>query len=276
MPSVRRAGDDARPSVASVRTVRHGLRWRFASGTLALLLVESVGVAALSAVTAPAVLGVDCTGTAVPNNGREYSLAQNIDIGTPTIGIAATIEYTNPNVCTIPSGFAFSLAAASLAPTTTTGWVQPGWRKDQGDTESAWVCEFHNISGQNFIYQGPIGHWEHNYKMMYDSYDKLWDCFVDNTNVVSKGNLGFTSGDFVNAQGESNARYGQIGRVDPGRLLIHNVYFWRGGTWQSAAFEDYIHAECQWPGGVQQCYSDTHYGVDEDGTYDSNLRIWTW
>ena len=215
----------------------------------------------------------------MPYNGREYSLAQENDIGNPAIGITVTIEYANPNVCTTPSGTAFSLTAASLAPNrtiTTTGWVQPGWRKDQGATESSWVCEFHNTADQNFIYEGPIGHWEHNYSMKYDSFDKLWDCFVDSTNVVSKGNLGFTSGDFVNAQGESNARYGQIGRADPGRLLVHDVEFFRGSSWHAAAFDDYVHTECQRPGGVLHCYVDTHYGVDSDGYGNDNLQIWTW
>jgi hypothetical protein len=254
------------------------LRPRLGAGLLALVLVESVAVASLVAATAPAVLGVDCTGNAVPNNGREYALAQQPDIGNPAIGIQGTIQHTNPNVCTHPGGFAFSLAVVTLAPTTTaTGWVQPGWRKDEGDAEPSWVCEYHSTSDQNFIYQGPISNFEHIYKISYDSFDQLWDCFVDNVNVVSKGNIGFTSGDFVNSQGESNVRYGQIGRVDPGRLLIHNVNYLRGGSWKAAVFVDYVHTECQFIGTPNQvCFIDTHYGVDQDGNFDSNLRIWTW
>lgn len=214
--------------------------------------------------------GAQCTGAAIPNNGRAYALGQEDLPSGPADGVKGTISWGNPNVCTTPAGNAFSLEAVSLcnSGTACTGWVQPGWRKDQANSVPHLVCEFHNTGGQNFIMTAPITSAGHIYEMSYDPLDQLWDCYLDGVNKYSRGNLGFTSGNFVNGQGETNARYAEIGNVTPSYIQYSVMKFRRSVAYSGMDLTSFFAGECA-PG----CVATSRYGVLENAV--SSMRNWT-
>jgi len=189
--------------------------------------------------------------------------------------IRGDIEWTNPDVCTTPNNNAFSLAAVTLCTdgTDCDGWVQPGWRKNQGGSAD-WVCEFHKTSGspRNFIFQGPVSHYIHTYKMSVDGFGS-WSCFVDGVKKAEMSNLGFTEGTFINAQGETNARYAQIGRVDPLKLCFRNMQYHTDvpAQWNTSNLTNFQHWECI----AGTCTSLNDYGVNEPFG-DGSMGSWTW
>lgn len=220
--------------------------------------------------------GADCTGAAVPNDGRITTSGYRETVAAVD-AIKGDIEWTNPNVCTTPNNNAFSLAAVTLCTEATNclGWVQPGWRKNQGGSAD-WVCEFGKTNGNVFIFQGPVSHYIHTYKMSVDG-SGSWSCFVDGVKKAEVSNLGFTEGTYINAQGETNARFAQIGRVDPLKLYFRNMKYHTDvpAQWNTANLADFRHRECYWDGIWYECTTLANYGVNEPFG-DGSMGSWTW
>jgi hypothetical protein len=148
-------------------------------------------------------------------------------------GIKADIQWTSPNVCTVPEGNAFSLEGMTLCNLTSCDyWVQVGWWKQQGLTDPRFYCEFHS-PGRNVLQFRSLSSGAHNYKMQYDPLDSIWDCLLDDDGWFSNDQTGFSRGTFLIAQGETNATHGQIGRMAPANILFYNMKYRRrdNSTW---------------------------------------------
>jgi hypothetical protein len=220
----------------------------------------------------PVLAAVVCTGNAVPADGRLYAYGAVPSVGAASDGIKGTISWANPNVCTIPGGGAFSLEAMTLCSNLTCdGWVQVGWRKDQGESVPSLLCEWHTSAGVNFISEAPITTAGHIYQMLYDPVDHVWDCYEDGIGKFARGSLGFASGTAIVGQGETNARYAQIGTILPAKLTYAVMKFHRSGSWLPMDVESFVVGECDINGN---CIPDSHYGTDE-GSGPGNFRNWT-
>lgn len=231
--------------------------------TMAILLAWTLA-SADAASPSTAVAAVNCTGNAVPNNGRLYSAA-DVTLSDAAIGVKGLINWTNPDPCTTGDGNAFTLEAVTLCKTSSCdAWVQPGWRKNQGDTQPHMVCEFHDGSGatppRNHIYDFPLTTSSHTFQMLYDASHGEWTCYKDGTAKFTRTVYGMGNGTWVNGQGETNAEYAQIGKVWPNYLDIEYIKFYRGGVWNIA--------------NVQLSIVDSEYG----GAIPSTgwQRNWTW
>lgn len=198
--------------------VRRGVAIPAAAALLAASLVGSVRVEPATA---------HCPGTAIPNNGRDYSAGTRSIAGVATAkGIHAKIDWSNPNICTTPAGNAFSLQVVNICNTSSCGgWVQVGYRKDQGQAAPRFYCEYHNTNGTKTILYAPLvqGNWD--YRATYDSFDGVWDCILEGSGKFARGGLGFVSGTWLVAQGEVNATHGQIGLMAPGKTWYQGMQY---------------------------------------------------
>lgn len=93
-----------------------------------------------------------CPGTAIPNNGRDYAAGTQSIAGVAVAkGIRGNIGWVNPNICTRPDGLAFSLEVVNVCNTGACGgWVQVGWRENQGNAAPQFYCEFKPVGGRRF------------------------------------------------------------------------------------------------------------------------------
>jgi hypothetical protein len=88
----------------------------------------------------PQRVAANCPGT---SSGALYAGAHQF-LANAANGVKGDIQWTNPTVCTNPSGNAFSLEGITLCSSgTCPGWVQVGWVKRQSlDSSPKMYCEY--------------------------------------------------------------------------------------------------------------------------------------
>lgn len=61
----------------------------------------------------------------------------------------------------------------------------------------------------------------------------MWQCLLGTTIKWDRttSNMGFASGTYTVAQGETNARHATIGKMDPYRLRYTDIKYMNGSTW---------------------------------------------
>jgi len=160
------------------------------------------------------------------SGGRDYAAGKR-SIANSANGIKADIQYTLKPVCAIPAGNAFSAEAIYLCINSLCdGFVQVGWERSQSGTLRMY-CEFQPppATGTGFIFYFSVTAATHNYKMQYDPLDSVWDCFLDGAWKKDKGGLGFTTGTYLGAQGETNSTHTQLGRNSPSTLQYTTLQY---------------------------------------------------
>lgn len=203
--------------------------------------MAGVALAAGALLAFPSLALAHCPNVDAPG-GRAYSSARRQLSGTNARGIRAQIAWANPTTCTVPAGDAFSVEGINLCQTgACRAWVQVGWVKYQGWGEPHLYCEFQPYSpfipptgGVLWLQPTGLSHNTHTYKMTYDDVDDVWDCSLDGDPMYTK-NVSFSSGTYLTAQGETNSKHAQIGKMAPNALLFQAMrYFNPSGNW--AAF----------------------------------------
>lgn len=148
------------------------------------------------------------------------------------------IQWTNPNPCSRPDGGAFTLEGVNLSRTgANDGWVQVGWVRRQAYSFPTMYCEFTPAPG-------GTGTWElteytipsastYEYKMEYSPGAAAWACYLNGVGkrAHSSVEMGFVSGTWLAAQGETNATHAQIGKNAPDNLTIYAMAYKNAGSW---------------------------------------------
>lgn len=218
------------------------------------VVIASSGVALLSEVAEAHCPGTNASG------GRDYA-ADRLSLSSNANGVKAIIAWTNPAVCGNVSGSPFSLEGTTLCKTSSCpGWVQTGWVRFSSWSEPKMYCEFVESGGAGVKYFFPLTHVTHTFQMAYDSFDLVWDCFLDGAGKASRGGLGFAAGDYLNVQGEVNSTHSQIGLVAPSKLLFNSMrYRNTSGSW--VVFNP------------NSAYVESPYGYDRPAS--DQFRNWT-
>jgi len=234
----------------------------------AIALAFASGLSGVRAIHHPLpVLALQCTGNPVLPfpEGRNYVLAKKY-LDNPATGIKGTVFWTNPDPCWLADGSAFSLEGVSLCHLSAgncDAWVQPGWRKNEGFANPMMVCEFTDNTGESYIYYFSLTTSSHVFEMRYNPSQAVWTCYRDGTAKITRPVLGMSSGTFINAQGEVNSLFGQIGRIYTNKLVIDTVKVYQAGAWSVANL------------GSLEVDENYHYGGDQE-TLLNSLRNWSY
>ncbi len=211
---------------------------RRSAGPLSALFLLST-----TALGFPLATEAHCLGDSPTEGWRAYASAQK---SVPdSIGVKASIGWTNPNTCTKPEGNAISVEGITLAHYNSSGvrdaFIQTGWIKYQYWSAPKGYCEFsppNPYAYEQLHYTLPSAS-TYTYKIerVYDteSRQNFWDCKLGSTTKYSRSTerLGMSSGSWVNAQGEVNSVHGQIGKMAPAELRFSSYSHLTGGAWQT-------------------------------------------
>lgn len=203
-----------------------GVRRRTRRSSVSAAVVASVLAVSALLLPSPATTAVQahCPGGAL---GHWYAFGHQTP-GVTMNGIAATIEWTQGNICS--SGVSHSVSVANAAGT---AWAQVGWRYWTWMSEPMMYCEWQG--GQYKIQDFSITHASHRYKVVYDTVDKYWDCSIDNVvkYSYSGANANFSGGSLAVAQGEAHQPHVQIGRNAPAKLAFTDMQYRKqsDGSW---------------------------------------------
>jgi hypothetical protein len=162
---------------------------------------------------------------------------------TSASGIRAHIAYVNGVVCQLVSphyGYIFeNVTICQSSDCFGDGWVQVGYYKGQGWTEPKMYCEFtpeNDPNPQRILRPFEISNQAHDYKVIvtHSEGQDEWACSVDGVVKMAYATsyLGFSSGTYLVAQGETNNFYSQIGRNAPDTLHYSNMDYYSSG-WQT-------------------------------------------
>lgn len=147
-------------------------------------------------------------------------------------GVAGDIQWTQGAVCNSGVSHSVTVCKVNLSGECAT-WAQVGWRYYDGDAEPRMYCEW--AGGQYRLVEFVITHVTHRYKLLTDTVDKFWECYVDGALKASWSwaNAGFSSGTELSAQGEAHSPHVQIGRMAPASLLFSDMQYRRASnsTW---------------------------------------------
>lgn len=205
-------------------------------------IVLSVALALSTLAVAPVQpVSAHCPGLPVTDgNGRDY--AAGYQFVSPANGIYAAIEYTNPVVCNISAGNAFSLEGVNLCNSGgCNGWVQVGWLKWQYNSSPHWYCEAKPVGYpfQQYHYPASVTPQAHIY--WFELIGGTWYCKFDTTNSWIPSNMNWWSGTYFTSQGETNSIHTQIGRTPyPQSILFYAQQYRTGGSWYSTDLYDLI------------------------------------
>ena len=181
-----------------------------------------------------------------------------MDISVAANGVRASVEWTNPNVCTDESSHSISLLKDL-------GWLQVGWFKAPGGTVRGY-CEVQNptVPSKYDMDTFAVSSATHGYKFQYDTTDAIWDCFLDDSGkaAYTLSFVGFSSSsDLVQAQGEAHAVHGQIGRMYPAKLLLYDMQYRKA-------------SDGAWP-AVNVTLDPVVFPYGRDEPAVGQLRVWT-
>jgi hypothetical protein len=122
--------------------------------------------------------------------------------------------------------------------------------------------------GGRELVEFPMGNSAHNYKFQVDTPglpNPVWYCYLDSVPKWNKtvNYMDFESGSSLVAQGETDSRWSQIGRVYPNKLLYSNMqYRNEAGSWPIFDANSF------------NTINQTYYGRDEPAA--GRLRNWSW
>lgn len=230
----------------------------------ALRTLGATGLALSALGLNPAVTAAHCPGGAP---GYRYAIG-TLGLPTPHTGIRGWIGYTNANPCTNTDGNAFTAEWLTLARNNTAvGFVQVGMMKRQGWTAPRYYCEFTgNDNGFWHLHDGTssLSATAHQYRFatLTSEGTTYWECQFDGAPIIhthTVGQLGWSSGTFVEAGGEAYATHGQIGANAPSKLGLTVLQDRSGTTWATTNYN---------PGSPP-----APYGIDEPVA--GELRNWT-
>lgn len=188
--------------------------------TAALLAITIGGLAAVMP-TAPfsALVLAHCTTI----SGNFYAYANESGFA-QSDGVMGNIDWTQGNICTSGVSHSVTLCKAS---NDCGHWVQVGWRYSLGYAEPMMYCEFSYPGHAPKQVEFAITHATHHYKMQVTTqgFIELWTCYKDGGQkyVWPVGSAGFSSGTYVDAQGEAHQDHVQIGLMAPNRLSFFNL-----------------------------------------------------
>lgn len=143
--------------------------------------------------------------------------------------------------------------------------MQVGWIKRWGYTEPWMYCEFAPAGPGRFIEEFAISPVSHNYLADVEGAgsDAAWLCVLDGVSKygVTTSWMGFSNGNWMVAQGETDSLFSQIGKIAPSKLLFFNLKYLFAGTWLQLDLNSFASPV------------DSHYGRAEPNP--GQLQVWT-
>ncbi len=130
--------------------------------------------------------------------------------------VRTKIEWKNPpDLCSSSTSYSISIVHSP-------GWVQVGWLKRAGYSNSMGYCERNptgNGSGSYDLAEYSVTHQEQLYSIKKNSAG-AFQCRIggDTRMTIASGVVGFEHGDWVPVQAEAHQRYQQLGPIEPNWL----------------------------------------------------------
>lgn len=149
----------------------------------------------------------------------------------------------NPFVCDKPNddNQRFTLEGIALCTNTNCpGWVEVGWKRAQLWSSNKVYCYWKPINGPGFFTGvGVITQGTHVYRqeLIGSGPTATWSCTLDGFVLDYQGvsTMGFSSGTHLVAQGETDSKYSQIGKLHVGipadSVLFDQMQYKTGSSW---------------------------------------------